>query len=123
VTFELLVEVIDFTPPDGDDTLLTLDQATWLPFLAMNFDSRQLLREANAGRLRSTRPTNKYVFTTRTWVKDWIEKSCPAQGSQRASGTMRKQRHGASSTPAASVALVSARNSVQRLRSASKTTS
>jgi hypothetical protein len=123
VTFELLVEEIDLTPPAGDDTLLTLEQATCLDFLGMNFDSRQLLREANAGRLRSTRPTNKCVFTTRTWVKDWIEKSCLAQGSQRASGMMVKQRLGASSTPAESLALASARNSVLRLRNASKTTS
>ena len=31
--YQLIVDVLDFTPPDGDDTLMTLSSAQLLPIL------------------------------------------------------------------------------------------
>jgi hypothetical protein len=116
-TYQLVVDEVALPQlPDGDHTLLSLEEASFLPILGGNFEPRQLLREANAGRLKSTRPTMKQYYTTRAWVSEWIERSCHAHENPRDFGSTRRPASGASSTPERNAALASARATARRLK-------
>ena len=123
--YELVVDIIQLAPllPDGDDTLLSLEQAQWLPILGGLFDARSLAHAAT----RPERPLKTTILlgrrvTCRAWVREWIEGPCQ-QSKVPGSGMRKPETVGASSTTAKSSARIAAESSLRRLKSSSKRTS
>ena len=112
----------DLPLPEGDHVLLTLAQASRLPILGDHFTARQLYGAADGMRLQSTM-LNGRLFTTRSWIQDWINTPWHPARNPLASGSTRQTRSGASSTPGKSVASGSLRARLAGLKRPSKNTS
>ncbi len=122
--YELIVKTIHLPNVDdvGDNDLLTIFEAAFLPELRGLFDDRQMLRATTAGRLQSSRPTGKVIYTTRAWVREWIGTPWHDPESPLASGTMKPQKRGASLTRDTKSDLVLARKNAKRLKGGWKAT-
>lgn len=71
-------------PPEAeeihDDAPLKLERAVHLPELAGAFSTKTLRAAIAAGRLRILRPNTKNIYTTRRFIREWLE-SCQDQES------------------------------------------
>lgn len=65
-------------PEIPDDAPLKLEQAILLPELAGALSVKALRTAISAGRLRFLRPNTKNLFTTRRFIREWLE-SCQGQ--------------------------------------------
>lgn len=69
-------------PPEAaevhDDAPLKLERAVHLPELAGVFSTKTLRAAIAAGRLRVLRPNAKNIYTTRRFIREWLE-SCQGQ--------------------------------------------
>ena len=121
--FELLVAEVDLGPPPlppGEHTLITLEQASWLPELGGHVDVRAIWRAADTLRLQTTQPTGRRLYTTRAWIAAWIQDGCRDRSKSHASHTTRTETVGSSPTPASrdgSVGLSSLEARLLKLRS------